>query len=189
MAVGTDYLPVATGGSANVDSQANFSGSGYQQNGFQNGYALPFQSNKVWRQASMAIAMLGNFIANQLQIYVADDGNLTNLLANFILALKGLLAAIVAVPFSSTPVFNLALGNTFEITLTGNVTSSTAVSGYPGQKITVIIHQDSVGGHNFAWPVNLPGAAIGLSASQTSVQEFIVDGAYNTHPLTPMTLS
>jgi hypothetical protein len=81
MAGTTDYLPVATGGGANVDSQANFAGSSYQINGFANGIAQPYQANKIWRQSSMVAAALTQFIATALNINVPDDGNLTNLIA------------------------------------------------------------------------------------------------------------
>lgn len=82
MSLEVDYLPVATAGGANVDSQANFVGSGYQTEGFQAGLAQSKQLNKVWRQSSMMAAALANFIANTLGINVLDDGNISALITN-----------------------------------------------------------------------------------------------------------
>lgn len=81
MAGSSEYLPIATGGGANVDSQANFAGSTYQTQGFATGIAQPFQANKCWRQSSMVAAALTNVIANILSVAVPDDGNLANLIA------------------------------------------------------------------------------------------------------------
>lgn len=188
MPTGTDYLPVATAAGANVDSQADFAGSGYQLNGFNTGLALPQEANKIWRQASMAIALLGNFIANTLSIYIADDGNLTSLLTNFVLALKGMAFGLVEIAFSTTPVFSAAAGNSFEITLTGSVASSSFTNLTPGI-YNFIIHQDGAGGHSFVWPPNVPGADIDQTANATNVQAFLVDGANNVHPYTGLTVS
>lgn len=77
-----DYLPFATGVAANVDTQGNYAGSGYQVDGFAAGLAQSKQLNKVWRQSSMMSAALANFISNILGISVLDDGNLAALIAN-----------------------------------------------------------------------------------------------------------
>jgi hypothetical protein len=82
MALEIDYLPVAIAAGANIDTQTNFSGSAYQENGFIAGTAMSFQANKVWRQSSMMSAALANFISSALDISVLDDGNLTNLINN-----------------------------------------------------------------------------------------------------------
>lgn len=82
MAPTVDYLPVATAGGANVDSQSNFAGSSYQTTGFASGLAQSKQCNKVWRQASMMASALANYIANKLNVNVLDDGNSATLLTN-----------------------------------------------------------------------------------------------------------
>jgi hypothetical protein len=82
-----DYLPIATGAGANVDTQGNFAGGGYQTVGFQSGIAQSAQLNKCWRQSSMIAAAIANFISTQLSISVLDDGNLANLITNFTNAL------------------------------------------------------------------------------------------------------
>jgi hypothetical protein len=179
-----DYLPIATSANATVDTQANFDGSGYQLNGFQAGIADPAQVNKAWRQGSMGTAVVANFVANILGINILDDGNLEEFVANFTAAVaasaSGIVNGIVLVPFSTTPVFNAALGTTFEITLTGNVTSSSIENFLPGQRIKFILHQDSVGERAFVPPTNVPMSPIPPSAPNiTSMQNFFVDLALN----------
>jgi hypothetical protein len=60
----------------------------------------------------------------------------------------------VPVAFSATPAFDAAKGNFFDITLTGNVTSSSAINFGLGQIAFFFIQQDGAGGHSFAWPAN-----------------------------------
>jgi hypothetical protein len=84
--------------------------------------------------------------------------------------------AIVA--FSSTPAFNAATVNSFTITLTGNVTSTTITNPTTGQTITFIITQNVTGGWTFAWPANTKGASnVAPDANGVMVQSFIYDGA------------
>src|SRR6185437_10601033 len=86
----TDFLPFATGGSANVESQASWSGDAIVTNGFSSGIAKSSQVNKALRQATFIAAGLANFVANELAINVADDGNLSN----FVTELTNALAAV-----------------------------------------------------------------------------------------------
>ena len=190
MSLEVDYLPVATAAGNNADSQANFEGSGYQTLGFVNGIAQPFQANKLWRQSSMIAAAVANFIANELNINVLDDGNLAELITNLtnaiISAAKGGTTGVVSIPFSPTPVFDASQGSTFEIVLTGAVTSSTLVNVTPGQSLRFIVKEDGAGAHPFVAPVNLPMAAINTAASKTNVQAFIVDSGSNVYAETPL---
>jgi len=184
--VASDYLPVATGGGANVDSQVNFASSTYQPNGFTAGVAQSIQMNKVWRQSSMVAAAVTNFIVNMLGINIADDGNLAGLITNLTNAIRRAANTLVVVVFSSTPTFDLNLGNVFEITLTGNVTSSTLanlVFGAPlTLEITFIIHQDGAGGHTFVAPAAVPLGAISPLANKTTMQSFKVGNAGALYP-------
>lgn len=142
MPLEVDYLPFAVSGVANVDSQSDFAGSSYQENGFAPN-SVPAQSkqlNKVWRQSSMFAAALAQFISNTLQINVLDDGNLSNLLANYqaaLVAMRMLSTQVSAVGsnlafggISSSAIFGLAnfsipantfsyVGKTLKITATG----------------------------------------------------------------------
>jgi hypothetical protein len=189
-----DYLPVAIGVGANVDSQANFAGSGYQQNGFTAGIALSLQLNKCWRQASMVAAAIANFISIQLGINVLDDGNLSLLYTNFTNAILNLSGPkLIPVAYALAQAFISASNPivTFETTLTGNVTSSTLSGVVAGQQVNWIIHQDGAGGRTFAWPsaVSASAGVVDPTPNATSVQAFLVDGSLNLHPLGAMTSS
>lgn len=84
------------------------------------------------------------------------------------------------VDFSATPVFDasFAAHPLFQMTLTGNVTSSSVVNGVAGQHITFCITQDGTGGRTFAWPSNFRGASmIAPDANSVSAQEFFYTGS------------
>jgi hypothetical protein len=192
MSLEVDYLPVAVAAGANVDTQANFDNSGYQEVGFTSGLTSSAQLNKVLRQATMPGAALANFISNTLGIPILDDGNLPELITNLTDAINaaasGTQTRIVSVPFSATPVFDASQGSTFEITLTGNVTSSTLINVVSGTRLLFIVNQDSVGGHAFVPPAILPMAAISTTASKRNVQAFIVNLAAQVLVDTPLTV-
>lgn len=85
---------------------------------------------------------------------------------------------LLALTYSATPVFDGATAGTFEITLTGNVTSSTYINFLSGYRYVFIIKQDGAGSHTFAWPSGFNGAmVIDGTASITNVQEFVYDGS------------
>jgi hypothetical protein len=184
-----DYLPVAVAAGANVDSQADFDGSGYQETGVTSGIILSKWMNKMWRQSSMVGAAVANFIANTLSENVLDDGNLANLTAQFTAAVSQAGSGIETVAFSGTPTFNAALFTKFDMTLTGNVTASSLVGQQPGQLIYFVIHQDGTGGRTFAWPSAVPGGTIDPGVSKTSTQGFLVDAAGTLRPIAGMTSS
>jgi hypothetical protein len=93
---------------------------------------------------------------------------------------KSIASGLNVVAYSATPVFDASLGNTQEITLTGNVTSSTlGTAPAVGEVIQLnfIICQDGAGSHTFVWPTQIHGAvSIGGTASKCSEQSFIFDG-------------
>jgi hypothetical protein len=81
---------------------------------------------------------------------------------------------VSTVSFSSTPTFDLSLGSTQKITLTGNVTSSTISNGSTGKHITFVIIQDSIGGRTFVWPTNVYGGmTVDSIADSISIQKLI----------------
>lgn len=81
----------------------------------------------------------------------------------------------VVVPFSATPAFNGTQANVFDITLTGNVTSSTLTSINPGDIVFFFIQQDGVGGRTFAWPPNVKNPPmISPTASTTTTAAFMM---------------
>ena len=80
--------------------------------------------------------------------------------------------------FSSTPVFNLALGNFQTITLTGNVSSSTVSNPVTGDRLVFNVCQDATGSRTFVWPTGFKGTmTIGSTASKCNTQEFYYDGS------------
>jgi len=83
------------------------------------------------------------------------------------------------VAFASTPVFAYGNGvNTFEITLTGNVSSSSVSGAVAGQPADFIVCQDSTGSRAFTWPSAFHGAmTIGSTAGKCSAQSFAFDGS------------
>jgi hypothetical protein len=88
------------------------------------------------------------------------------------------LPGLVSVAFSATPTFDASAGNSFAMTLTGNVTSGTITNATAGQTITFIITQDGTGGWTFAFPSNVKGESnIGADAASVSVQSFIYTGS------------
>jgi hypothetical protein len=89
------------------------------------------------------------------------------------------------VTFSSTPVFPYSNGvNTFEITLTGNVSSSSVSGAVAGQIANFIICQDGTGSRTFTFPSSFHGATtIGSTASKCNAQSFVYDGGANYYAL------
>jgi hypothetical protein len=95
----------------------------------------------------------------------------------------------VPVPFSTTPVFigTNNLLTTFEITLTGNVISSSITNLQIGQIVNFIIHQDATGSRTFVFPpAVVNGGSIKPNPNATSVQAFVFNG-FNLYPIGPMT--
>ena len=89
------------------------------------------------------------------------------------------------VAFSATPTFDVSLAATLSMTLTDDVTSSTAMNLLDGQNVTFLICQDETGGHAFSWPTNvLGGMDVGTAARSCSAQTFVSDGSklYATTP-------
>jgi hypothetical protein len=90
------------------------------------------------------------------------------------------------VSFSSTPTFNGANNNSFFMTMTGNVSSSTFSNGVKGQLYTFVLYQDGTGARVMTWPTNMKGpGTIDPTANITNVQQFIFDGT-NLLSVAPM---
>jgi hypothetical protein len=90
---------------------------------------------------------------------------------------SGTAEGFTSVTFSTTPSFDAATANTFKVTLTANVNSSTLVNAAAGQPLVFIICQDATGSRTMAWPANVTGAmTIGAAANKCSAQSFIFDG-------------
>lgn len=100
-------------------------------------------------------------------------------------------AAYTAVTFSATPTFT-ALSTTADswtMTLTGNVTSSTLASATIGEILSFNICQDGTGSRTFVFPANVLNAGmIDATASACSHQTFVFDGT-NAQALGVMTVT
>jgi hypothetical protein len=89
------------------------------------------------------------------------------------------MASRVILSFSATPTFDCAQGNSFQMTLTGNVTASSVINAPGGGSILFQIVQDGTGGRTFAWPANFKGVStIAPEANAVSLQRFSYDGTY-----------
>jgi hypothetical protein len=110
--------------------------------------------------------------------------------AGNILATGRITDSHLTVAYSVTPTFNASLGSSFEMTLTGDVTSSTLSNTVAGQKITFVITQSA--GCSFAWPSNVFGGGIingVVPPNAVCVQTFIVKANGKAYPISPMTIN
>jgi microcystin-dependent protein len=86
-----DFLVFGGGASPNVIDQSAYAALASRLSGFQSGTASSAQLNKVWRQSSIASAVLAQFIVETTGQNAVDDGTTATLLAN----LKQAVAATV----------------------------------------------------------------------------------------------
>jgi hypothetical protein len=70
-----DFLPFAAVAGANVQSQNDYQAASSTQLGFVRGLAYAAQANKVWRQASFVTSAVTQFVSDELNVDVRDDGN------------------------------------------------------------------------------------------------------------------
>lgn len=96
-------------------------------------------------------------------------------------------AEAIVTQSGASATFDACVGNTFEITLTANVTSSSLVNVQPGQWLAFIICQGGSGGPwTFAWPTNVfGGGTIGTNGGDCSTQTFYASGG-NAWAVGPM---
>jgi hypothetical protein len=99
----------------------------------------------------------------------------------------GMTAGFVAATETSGGItYDAGLGNTFEVTLNANNTTTNLINAQPGQWLQFIICQPSSGGpFTSVWPTNIHGGmTIGGTAGKCSAQSFVFDGtnAFATSP-------
>jgi hypothetical protein len=92
MAGSTEFLPFATGGSANVEDQATWAADAAVPNGFSSGIASSAKFNKALRQGTFFAAAISQWIADQLSTTVHDDGSVPTLEGQFGAALASFVA-------------------------------------------------------------------------------------------------
>lgn len=89
------------------------------------------------------------------------------------------------VSFSATPTFDASISDSFKMTLTGNVTSSTLIGMESGVTLKFEICQDGTGSRTFAWPSQMVGPIAILSSPNVCTVEFFhYDGTSATNPTT-----
>lgn len=158
-----------------IDSASGASGITFRNSG-----------STVWTTNASSSALSFNFNAHlgetTIELTPFGGQSAASLLDNF-----GMAAGFVAVAESGgTASFDAGLGNTFEVTLNANVTSSTLSNAQAGQWLHIIICQPATGGpFTFAWPANVRGGMIiGSAAGKCSAESFVFDGtsAFTTSP-------
>jgi hypothetical protein len=93
--VGTDFLTYATGSGANIQDQVSYDAEPQRQSGALPGIARSNFSNKAIRQGTFIAHSLSLWISQQLILYIYDDGNDVNWMANFTNALNQLILAAI----------------------------------------------------------------------------------------------
>jgi hypothetical protein len=135
--------------------------------------------------------MIDRLIGNAYQVVKYVACHLPDIIrvANFIKAEETTPASVPStslvneVPFGSTVVFDVSTAFIQELTLTGDVTSSSIIGELTGYSIIIIrIIQDAVGGHAFVWPPTIhTHGDISLDPNAISQQMFAKnpDGSYD----------
>ena len=115
--------------------------------------------NKFYYQVSTFVAAFCQMMAQSkgLTNSDADLATLSSVLSNIVFSGEQL-ANIVSVAYSPTPVFNAGTSSGFQMTLTGNITSSTIEGVAPGQLLAFCFLQNAAGGYTVSWPARFSGA-------------------------------
>lgn len=136
-----DYLPIANGVGANVETQAQYvtdlAPSGALADGYVAGIAKSNQVNKTLRQSSMISAAVANFISQRLNASILDDGDLTSLTTNLTDAIRGV-GSIGTIASAATTDIGSVLADV--LTVTGAVaTTSFGNSMAIGEEKTLLV--------------------------------------------------
>lgn len=146
-------------------------------------------ANKGFYQWSTFIAAFCQMLVNKG--ISTSDANFTQLVAALanVLTTADQKPALLPLTFSPALTFDFSKANGYEVVLGGNVTSSVVENVAPGQIVTFVIVQDSVGGHTFAWPTSgIAGTTpIEPGANIRNVQAFIGSTDGLLYPIGPLT--
>lgn len=122
--------------------------------------------------------------------YVFTGGftaDLSSLSPTFPSYIPNVMGSLVTMPFAASESFDCRLVDgpiAFDLTLTGDVTSSVLVAPFAGQIVTFIITQDGTGGHAFAWPSNVFNhVTVNAAPNSTTVQSFVARANGNLYPI------
>lgn len=94
-----NFKPFATGSGANVLSQVNYEALSALASGFLSGKASSAQVNKALRQGTFVSSCLAQFITNELNIDVLDNGDANGFLSNLISAMNSRSNAVLTTAF------------------------------------------------------------------------------------------
>jgi hypothetical protein len=168
---------------SNQETDTEYSGDAQRTGGFQTNQLVPSPLlNKVLFQASTMVTALADALV--VAGYSPQDSSLSALTA-MIVAAFGVNAGLQELAYTATPAWNGTAYSTFEMTLTGNVTSQTFTGLTAGQTITFIWKQSGSGGYTVAYPSNFYGFSK-IYANGTSVQSGKVDAEGNVWASSPM---
>ena len=156
MTATTDFLPFATGSSANVESQSSWVGDAVVSNGFTSGIASSAKFNKALRQGTFVSAGLATWISQQISGNVPDDGNLANFVTSITTALGDYIATLGYATSSG-------VGSTYA-TL-ASFANSLTTSGYQKLSGGLILQWTTVSGTvssgaTYSFPIAFPNACL-----------------------------
>jgi hypothetical protein len=123
-----DFVPFAWTAAANVQDQLTYAASATTQSGFEAGVAQSAMCNKVWRQGAFVAAGVSQFVLQQLNISVPDDGDLNTWVSNFTAAV-GHLVGVVGQGVPEAPMDGVLYGRR-SATWVGPVALLTDLSAY-----------------------------------------------------------
>jgi hypothetical protein len=146
-------------------------------------------ANKLFYQPTTFIAAFAAALA--LKGYNLSDASVSTLqgvLAN-VITTADINGNLVVVAYAPSVLFNCGTNNGFQLTLTGNVTSSSFSGMSVGQEITVGIQQDGAGGRTFVWPTGVNNAGtVDPTANTMSIQRFKKWSDGTVRAISPMVL-
>ncbi len=160
---------------ANMETDSVYSGDAIRTGGAVANDLLPSAlANKAFYQWSTFVAAFCQMLVNKgVSTSDSNFNNLVSVLATVRIA-SDFPSSVVSVPYATSISFNAGTSSGFDLTLTGNVTSSTLTGQSLGQLLTFIISQDATGGRTFSWPSNVPGQPVCPLPSSTTIQTFFV---------------
>lgn len=174
---------------ANQETDAQYTADSQRTSGFQAGQVCPsILVNKVFYDLTTVAYALTTALAEKgFTCNTLDVSQLIATFSDLVTTADSRGGSPLAVGYASTIQFNATANVGFELTLTGNVSSSTLVDARPGDEIYFVIHQDSTGNRTFSFPsLCLNPGTISGTASSCSYQAFRVRNDGNLVASSPM---
>lgn len=179
-----DFLPYATGGGANVESQATYVADPLTRTGFANDTVLPaVKYNKISRQANFVASAIAQFIVNELAVDVLDDGNQSGFITKFIDALIATTSGAAGLPVGTVIQYAANAVPTNYLNCDGSSLSTTTYAGL----FAVIGYTYGGSGASFNLPYLLGvfvrgyGGSLGFDPGRTFGSRQLDDFKSHTH--------